>query len=110
MLLDWEEPVLYFVTLCVRARQPVLAKRQIYDAFLNGICFIQSWTVRAAVLMPDHVHALVNPYDRDASVSAFSRLIKRSITSACPHRTWAWQQGCFDHLLRPTESASDKLA
>jgi REP-associated tyrosine transposase len=110
MLLDWEEPVLYLVTLCARVRQPVLAKRQIYDAFLNGIRFIQSWTVRAAVIMPDHLHALVNPHDRDASVSAFSRLIKRSITNACPDRTWAWQQGCFDHLLRPTESASDKLA
>jgi hypothetical protein len=60
--------------------------------------------------MPDRLHALVNLQDRDASVSAFSRLIKRSITSACPDRTWAWQQGCFDHLLRPTESASDKLA
>jgi hypothetical protein len=55
MLLDWEEPVLYFVTLCVRVRQPVLAKRQIYDAFLNGISFIQSWTMRAAVIMPDHL-------------------------------------------------------
>jgi putative transposase len=109
-LLDWEMPVTYFITFCVRARKPVLADPSVYNAFLEGMQFIRSWPVHAAVMMPDHLHAMVSPDDRDACVSEFSRLIKRSITKTCSDRSWAWQQGCFDHLLRSSESVTDKLA
>jgi putative transposase len=87
----------------------------------------------AAIAMPDHLHALVAPLDRGASVAAFSKWFKRwfdeeycraSVSDAIPNedrckpfavadatsvnQTWKWQEGCFDGLLRSDESLSDK--
>jgi len=65
--------------------------------------------------MPDHLHVLTAPIDRDASVSAFAKWFKRWFNDA--HRVrkpedlrsiWHWQEGCFDRLLRTDESASEK--
>jgi len=57
--------------------------------------------------MPDHLHALVAPQDRDASVTQYSAGLKRyvrRVTSA----DWKWQVGVFDRLLRREESAEQK--
>ena len=73
--------------------------------------------------MPDHLHTLVAPFDRNASVAAFSKWFKRWFdeeywTNHCRpfatakgtsvNQTWKWQEGCFDRLLRSDESLSDK--
>jgi len=68
---------------------------------------IERWKVIAAVLMPDHVHVLATPLDRDASVDEFSALLKRWMRQELG-ATWNWQSGCFDHLLRSDESAQQK--
>jgi putative transposase len=89
----------------------------------------------AAIAMPDHLHVLVAPLDRDASVAAFSKWFKRwfdeeyyspncrafaaanadSLVGVSQKRPttdaiskWKWQEGCFDRLLRSDESLSDK--
>jgi hypothetical protein len=83
---------------------------------------LDEWTTLAAIAMPDHLHTLVAPLDRDASVAAFSKLFKRwfdeeyctnhcrpSVSDGTPVRkTWKWQEGCFDRLLRSDESLSDR--
>jgi REP element-mobilizing transposase RayT len=70
--------------------------------------------------MPDHLHILAAPTDRDASVSDFAKWFKRWFNEA--YRTsncrpsvsdgaamaWQWQEGCFDRLLRSDESLSGK--
>jgi REP element-mobilizing transposase RayT len=62
--------------------------------------------------MPDHVHILAAPANRDASVSDLSKWFKRWFNEA--YRTggapmsWRWQEGCFDRLLRSDESLSEK--
>ena len=65
--------------------------------------------------MPDHVHVLTAPIDRDASVSAFAKWLKRWFNDAYrvqnsnnSRAIWHWQEGCFDRLLRTDESASEK--
>jgi REP-associated tyrosine transposase len=71
--------------------------------------------------MPDHLHLLAAPHDREASVAAFSKWFKRwfnesyhltSPPEGDPRnaRRWSWQPGCFDRLLRSDESLSDKWA
>ena len=73
--------------------------------------------------MPDHLHLLTAPQNREASVSAYSKWFKRWFNQAyCRQNcgpsvpddstpsemTWRWQEGCFDRLLRSDESLSEK--
>jgi len=67
--------------------------------------------------MPDHLHILVAPLDRDASISDFAKWFKRWFNQEyrvpdCKSdgrlMSWRWQEGCFDRLLRSDESLSEK--
>ena len=63
--------------------------------------------------MPDHIHTLISPFDPDELISVFSNLIKRFVRSELVGRAaslgdWEWQEGCFDRLLRKTESIEEK--
>jgi hypothetical protein len=76
--LPWEQRVIYFVTICVAHRQPVLANERALGAFKAAVGKLQHWTVLAAVLMPDHLHVIVSPTDaRDARLGNFSAALKR---------------------------------
>ena len=78
--LRWEQQVIYFVTICVANRQPVLANERAFRAFKTAVAKLQHWTVFAAVLMPDHLHVIVSPKDaRDAKLGNFSAALKRWI-------------------------------
>ena len=57
--------------------------------------------------MPDHVHLLIAPSDRDAPVGNASGAIKRSVRQELA-AAWQWQPGSFDRLLRSDESAEEK--
>jgi putative transposase len=106
VLLGLDQPVIYFMTFCVERRLPVLANESAFLAFRNAIANVR-WHVIAAVLMPDHVHLLAGPSDRDAAVGELSAAIKRAIRKRLD-ATWKWQPGCFDRLLRREESAEEK--
>ncbi len=76
--LRWEQSVIYFVTICVADRRPVLANENAFVAFKNAAVKLRDWTVLAAILMPDHLHVIAAPtIDRDAKVGNFSAAIKR---------------------------------
>ena len=115
--------MIYFVTICIADRKPVLANENAFVAFKNAATKLRDWTVLAAILMPDHLHVIATPrIDRDAKVGNFSAAIKRWMRqemlnngkrSACPTTRsgslqWRWQPGCFDRLLRSDESLHDK--
>jgi len=68
---------------------------------------LRHWNLLAAILMPDHLRAIVAPTDRDARVGNFSAALKRWMRKELS-ATWKWQPGCFDRLLRPDESLHDK--
>ena len=116
--LPWEQSSVYFITFCVERRRPVLANPRAWDICLKVLARLDRWTTLAAIAMPDHLHLLVAPLDREASVSAFSKWFKRwfdeelcrpSVSNGTPAiHTWHWQEGCFDRLLRSHESLSDK--
>jgi putative transposase len=130
--LPWEQRSVYFITFCIERRRPVLANPGAWEICLRIFSRLDEWTTLAAIAMPDHLHALVAPLDRDASVAAFSKWFKRwfddeycrafvsdavpkkgdcraSVPDAVPaDQTWKWQEGCFDRLLRSDESLSDK--
>ena len=64
--LPLEKEVAYFITICVQKRQPVLANPKAFTAFKNAVSKIERWRLFAAVVMPDHLHAIVAPLQRDA--------------------------------------------
>ena len=105
--IGWEKSVIYFITICVAHRKPVLANNAAFSAFKRAVARLRHWKVLAAVLMPDHLHVVVAPEDRDAKVGNFSGALKRWIREELSG-SWGWQPGCFDRLLRSDESLHEK--
>ena len=69
-----------------------------FAAFRQAIARLD-WHIIAAVVMPDHVHLLAGPANRDLAVGQLSAAIKRRVRRALK-AGWTWQPGCFDRLLR----------
>ena len=54
-----EQSVIYFLTLCVGNRKPVLANERALRALDAAAQKLKHWKLLAAVMMPDHLHAIV---------------------------------------------------
>lgn len=96
-------------------RKPILANDRAWEICLAVFDRLDQWNILAAIAMPDHLHLLAAPSDREASVTAFSKWFKRWFNEASEpgggvsqQRPTIWQEGCFDRLLRSDESLSDK--
>jgi putative transposase len=103
------DPPLYFVTFNTHQRKKLLANEGVHDSFVE---FARSGAERGIavgryVIMPDHVHLFVRG-DIAFLLSQWMRMLKRilskGILTAGPH----WQKGFFDHLIRHSESYSEK--
>jgi putative transposase len=106
--LPWDQTVIYFVTICVADRKPVLANREAFRAFRLAASKLRDWHVLAAIVMPDHLHVIVAPTkSREAKLGNFSAALKRWMREELK-ASWKWQAGCFDRLLRSNESLHDK--
>ena len=106
--LPLDQTITYFITICVRGRRPVLNNPDVFGAILKFCDLHKDWQTLAAVVMPDHFHALVRPVtSRDATVTQYSAGLKRVVRHET-NATWKWQDGVFDRLLRRDESAESK--
>jgi REP-associated tyrosine transposase len=118
--LPWEKSTVYFITLYIEGRKPALANAETWKICRTVLDKLDQWRILYAIAMPDHVHVLAAPLDRDASISDFVKWFKRwfneayrrlncrpSVSDGEP-LTCRWQEGCFDRLLRSDESLSDK--
>ena len=93
---------------CVGSRRPVLNNPEIFVAILKICDLREQWETVAAVVMPDHLHALVRPVaNRDAKITQYSAGLKRFVRRETK-AAWKWQDGVFDRLLRRDESAESK--
>ncbi len=98
----------YFLTICVAGRQPVLDNPVAWATCQAVWRRLDCWEIRAALAMPDHLHLLLTPRcDREESLSAFLKWFKRWFREALP-TDWLWMEGGFDRLLRSDESAAAK--
>jgi REP element-mobilizing transposase RayT len=103
-----DQTVVYFVTICVADRKPVLANKEAFNAFKLAASKLEDWRVLAAVLMPDHLHVIVAPTkDRETKLGNFSGALKRWMREELK-ASWKWQPVCFDRPLRSGESLHDK--
>ncbi len=103
----------YFLTCCTAARQPLLASQQIHDAFLQfcRAALPRNIFVARYVLMPDHLHLFVKFSDLAPDLSSWVKSLKNSLSKTLResgHPSPHWQKGFFDHIVRDTESYSEK--
>src|SRR5437764_14928709 len=59
------------------------------------------------VIMPDHIHLFVRG-GIDFVLIQWARMLKRSLSKAISAPLPHWQKGFFDHLIRHSESYSEK--
>ncbi len=106
-----------FITFCKGNREPF--PPQARDAILRHCLHDHGkrFQLRAAVIMPDHVHLLLTPLCDErgwpyglASIlkrikGTSARSVNRLIGSLGP----VWQEESFDHVLRSNENFEEKL-
>lgn len=104
---------IYFVTACTADRKKILASSRIHEEFVTfgkaGPKY-GAWLGRY-VLMPDHLHAFVAFDAEKITLARWMKSLKNTISKALraerirgPH----WQKTFFDHVLRSSESYSEK--
>jgi REP-associated tyrosine transposase len=104
---------IYFVTACTANRKRILANSRVHEAFVTfgkGGPKHGAWLGRY-VLMPDHLHAFVAFVDEKITLAKWVKSLKNTLSKtlraeriAVPH----WQKTFFDHVLRSSESYSEK--
>jgi REP element-mobilizing transposase RayT len=109
VMLPWGCRVIYFLTVCVVPRRNALANDGAWRALCQTVKRLDKWNTYCVLLMPDHVHLLTAPIDRELSVAAFLKWLKRWFNEIyyLP-RPCRWQPGGFDRLLRTSESIREK--
>jgi REP element-mobilizing transposase RayT len=103
---------LYFITLNTRLRRRLLARDDVHSSF----CLYAEKNAEAGrtigryVIMPDHLHFFVR-IGREDRLSIFVQLLKQSMSKTLKQTGEPgpyWQVGFFDHVLRHSESYSEK--
>ncbi|MCX5874649.1 MAG: transposase [Deltaproteobacteria bacterium] len=109
----------YFVTFGVLNRKPLLVPRRIPDFCPASILEEVIWSfnsdlyrLEAYVIMPDHVHLLLTPF-QDYTLGSILRRIKGGaalgINRYLGRKGQFWQGDSFDHLIRNNEDWLDKF-
>jgi putative transposase len=117
----WIDSPIYFVTSCTKDRRAVLARDDIANILIEELSAAQDrhgWAVGRYVIMPNHVHFFCRPEYEAKRLPEFvgawkswiSRKIKKLLRprSATAATTPLWQREFFDHVLRSSESYSQK--
>ena len=106
---------LYFITFNTWQRHSCLACADVHRSFIDyGEKNADAGrAIGRYVIMPDHVHLFAR-LRADARLSDFMRLMKQCLGRAIPEDSRSqnpvWQPGFFDHLMRNSESYSEKWA
>ena len=103
------DPPLYFVTFNTHKRQKLLANAWVHNALIDFAHAGEPDGIGLGryVIMADHVHLFVRG-NLDFSLRQWVRMLKRRLSKAIPDAPPHWQQGFFDHLIRHSESYSQK--
>lgn len=99
----------YFLTVCTDHRAAGLTEPPIASRILDEMRAMQAggvWSVRCAVIMPDHSHLLIELGAKLSLEKAVSRL-KAKTSAALRRNGMAWERGFFDHRLRVGDDVLD---
>ena len=105
---NWVEYPEFFITICTRPRhlnQLCLPERS--DFILRSAKkyhHLHRWHCSLILLMPDHLHALIQAPER----SNLTRVISSWKSYLTKHLGIRWHNGFFDHRIRRSESLNEK--
>jgi REP element-mobilizing transposase RayT len=106
---QWTRPgAVFFLTICCQPRGiNQLCHEAVAAVLWDAVAFRQQsgcWYVHLALLMPDHLHALISfPRDEDM------RRVVANFKEITAKRTGvSWQRDFFDHRLRGHEALQEK--
>lgn len=98
----------YFITLCTADRLPVLDNPEVFArvrSFVESSMKHYGIYVNSYVLMPDHIHLLITiGGSSEVMLGTWVKAFKALVSL----RRFKWQSGFFDHVLRSSESCSEK--
>jgi REP element-mobilizing transposase RayT len=111
----WIDHPIYFVTTCTRLRKAILTQTDVTQILMHEWREARDrhgWAIGRYVIMPDHVHFFCAA-ERDAKpLAAFAGCWKewtsKKIKTAIGLTNPVWQEEFFDHVLRSSESYSQK--
>ncbi len=110
VMLPWGCKVIYFITLCIVPRCNALANDTAWQAVCETLTRLDHWNTYCIMAMPDHIHLLTAPQERERSVAAFLKWFKRWFNESYDSREkWQWQPGGFDRLRRHVGISSRKV-
>jgi REP-associated tyrosine transposase len=110
--IDWP---IYFITTCSFKRRPILASSEVarilFDEWQNAR-ERHGWVVGRYVVMPNHVHFFCSS-EMDAKalprfIQAWKQWTSKRIGGELKFAAPIWQKEFFDHVLRSSESYSQK--
>jgi REP element-mobilizing transposase RayT len=99
----------YFLTICTDHRATGLTDPAVGSKILGEMQAAQTdvvWSVRCAVIMPDHLHVLIELGARLSLEKAVSRL-KAKTSATIRGKGLAWERNFFDRRLRATDDVLD---
>ncbi len=110
--IDWP---IYFITTCTFNRRAILASKEVVTTLINEWRDARGrhgWAVGRYVIMPDHVHLFCRAELGAKALPVFMQRwkewsSKRMARELALSRT-IWQEEFFDHVLRSSESYSQK--
>jgi REP element-mobilizing transposase RayT len=102
----WSSPGAdYFVTINLHRPASGLSSPAVLATLDSERVKLEStghWRVRTWVVMPDHLHVLFT-LGPSSTLAEVLRLFKGRLTPALRSSQLAWQEGYYDHLMRPDE-------
>jgi REP element-mobilizing transposase RayT len=111
----WVSNPRYFITVCVEQRRSLLATGPAAGILLdewNDAVGRHGWAVGSYCIMPDHVHFFCTNGESETPLSVFvgnwKQWTAKKLKRSAGLDGTVWQKGFFDHLLRSSESYSQK--
>jgi REP-associated tyrosine transposase len=111
----WIDLPIYFITTCAFKRRAILASKEVAAILIDewqSAYDRHGWAVGRYVIMPEHVHFFCSP-ELDAKtlpvfMQAWKQWTSKRITREIRLSAKVWQEEFFDHVLRSSESYSQK--
>jgi REP-associated tyrosine transposase len=111
----WIDHPIYFVTTCTFRRRKILTDANIAPILVNELSTARDrhrWAIGRYVIMPDHIHffcaAELEAKPLMRFMQAWKQWAGKRIVAEMRIRGSVWQPEFFDHVLRSSESYSQK--
>ena len=110
--IDWP---IYFITSCTFKRRSILVSKEVAKILVDEWQQARErhgWAVGRYVIMPDHVHffcsAELDAKSLPTFMQAWKQWTSKRMARELKFSGTVWQEEFFDHVLRSSESSSQK--